>query len=227
MKDNELLAEDKEKSPSGARAILRVPEVLHALALNRRGISLTDLSNELGVPKASLLRMLRTLQQADYVEHDGKYCLGPATYRLAGLVIQAANARPLPSCARPTMERLSQDTREGVILGVLSDDRTEIVYIDMIEALAPLRFTVPLGNSRPLFSSASGKALLTFLPEADRQSYIETADFSPLTKNTTRRDELPDILAEIKKSGIADVYNLSGGLSAWQEANLPVSRKKS
>ena len=33
--------------------------------------------------------------------------------------------------------------------------------------------------------------------------------------------------AQIKKSGIADVYNLSGGLSAWQEANLPVSRKKS
>lgn len=33
--------------------------------------------------------------------------------------------------------------------------------------------------------------------------------------------------AQIKKSGITDVYNLSGGLSAWQEANLPVSRKKS
>lgn len=33
--------------------------------------------------------------------------------------------------------------------------------------------------------------------------------------------------AQIKKSGIADVYNLSGGLSAWQEANLPVSRRKS
>lgn len=33
--------------------------------------------------------------------------------------------------------------------------------------------------------------------------------------------------AQIKKSGIADVYSLSGGLSAWQEANLPVSRKKS
>ena len=33
--------------------------------------------------------------------------------------------------------------------------------------------------------------------------------------------------AQIKKSGIVDVYSLSGGLSAWQEANLPVSRKKS
>jgi len=32
--------------------------------------------------------------------------------------------------------------------------------------------------------------------------------------------------AKLKKSGIANVYSLSGGLAAWQDANLPVSRKK-
>lgn len=32
--------------------------------------------------------------------------------------------------------------------------------------------------------------------------------------------------AQLKKSGIADVYSLNGGLAAWQDANLPVSRKK-
>ena len=32
--------------------------------------------------------------------------------------------------------------------------------------------------------------------------------------------------AQLKKSGIADVYSLSGGLAAWLDANLPVSRKK-
>ena len=32
--------------------------------------------------------------------------------------------------------------------------------------------------------------------------------------------------AQIKKSGIADVYSLSGGLAAWLDANLPISRKK-
>lgn len=32
--------------------------------------------------------------------------------------------------------------------------------------------------------------------------------------------------AKLKKSGIADVYSLNGGLAAWLDANLPVSRKK-
>ena len=32
--------------------------------------------------------------------------------------------------------------------------------------------------------------------------------------------------AQLKKNGVANAYSLSGGLSAWQEAHLPVSRKK-
>jgi rhodanese-related sulfurtransferase len=32
--------------------------------------------------------------------------------------------------------------------------------------------------------------------------------------------------ALLKKNNIANVYSLSGGLSAWIDANLPVSRKK-
>ncbi|MCB1777926.1 MAG: rhodanese-like domain-containing protein [Candidatus Competibacteraceae bacterium] len=32
--------------------------------------------------------------------------------------------------------------------------------------------------------------------------------------------------ALLKKNGIANVRNLSGGLNAWQDANLPINRKK-
>jgi rhodanese-related sulfurtransferase len=32
--------------------------------------------------------------------------------------------------------------------------------------------------------------------------------------------------AQLKKNGIANVYSLNGGLAAWLDANLPVSRKK-
>jgi rhodanese-related sulfurtransferase len=33
--------------------------------------------------------------------------------------------------------------------------------------------------------------------------------------------------ALLKKNGIANVRSLSGGLNAWQDANLPINRKKS
>lgn len=32
--------------------------------------------------------------------------------------------------------------------------------------------------------------------------------------------------ALLKKNGVANVHSLSGGLSAWQDASLPISRKK-
>ena len=32
--------------------------------------------------------------------------------------------------------------------------------------------------------------------------------------------------AQLRKAGFTDVYNLRGGILAWQSANLPLSRKK-
>jgi rhodanese-related sulfurtransferase len=32
--------------------------------------------------------------------------------------------------------------------------------------------------------------------------------------------------AQLRKAGFAEVYNLKGGILAWQNANLPLSRKK-
>lgn len=198
-----------EKSDNGPRAILRVPEVLSALASKHAGSSLAELSQQLKLPKTSLHRLLRTLEHGKYVTYQaGSYQLGPETFRLGRLIGQAAPTATFPACARPVLEWLANETHESVMLGILSDQMTEMVYVEVIDSKAPLRFTIPVGNRRPLYTAAAGKAVLAFLPAEVQKRYIEEADFVQLTPFTTQRHEMPELLRKARAEAV--VFDRNG-----------------
>lgn len=200
----------------GPRAVLRVPEVLMALAIRGGGASLTELSQQLGLPKTSLHRLLRTLEQGGYLAHQGSvYVLASESFRLAALVGQARRPVEFPACARPVVEWLARETGETVTLNILSEQENEIIYVDVIESDSPLRFTVRIGNRRPLFCVAAGKAMLAFSAEEKQIRYIERTEFLAFTPETTRKEEMPAILREARGRGIAfDRNGIVEGASA-------------
>ena len=197
----------KQKKPTdaaGPRAILRVPEALVAVAVASQGSSLADLSARLAVPKTSLHRLLRTLESGGYlIYQSGEYSLGPASFHLAALINKAAPSNAFPNCARPVMEWLAQATHETVLLGVLTENNTEIQYVDAIDSAASVRFSVSIGDRRALYSAASGKAVLAFLPSAVQKHYIERTAFKQFTTFTSRKKELPALLREIRSKACA------------------------
>jgi DNA-binding IclR family transcriptional regulator len=189
---------------AGPRAILRVPDVLLALAAQRDGSSLAELSAQLEVPKTSLHRLLRTLERGGYLTHQsGLYLLGPASFHLASLVGKAAPANAFPASARPMLEWLAHETQETVMLGVLSDQQTEIIYVDVIVSDASVRFALSIGDRRPLYCAASGKAALAFFPPEAQRAYLARAEFTRFTPHTTGKKELPGLLRKIQETAIA------------------------
>lgn len=192
-----------EREDAGPRAILRVPEVLIAIAAKRGGVGLADLGQQLKLPKTSLHRLLTTLEHGGYViRQGGLYTPGPESFRLARLIGQAMPSADFPACARPALEWLAQETGETVMLCILSERKTESIYVDVIESEAPLRFSVRVGNRRPLFSVAAGKAMLAFLPLDQQASYLDQTDFLQFTADTTRKDEMPELLAEVREQAV-------------------------
>lgn len=192
------------KAEDSPRAILRVPEVLQALATAGRDCSAAELSQLLDVPKTSLRRLLLTLENRQFLsQSNGRFALGPASFRLAQLISRSRPPAALTSSARPTMEWLSQHTREGVMLAVLSEDGREVIYIDIIASLEKIGLSIPLGNRRPLNSSAAGRAIIAFLPDPQKDDLLRTLDFEPLTHRTTRPEQLPRILADIRARGVS------------------------
>lgn len=214
------MATDDTKE-AGPRAILRVPEVLMAVAGRRGGISLAELAQNLALPKTSLHRLLRTLEGGGYLVHaGGLYSPGPESQRLAGVLSRASQLADFPSCARPVLEGLAAETGETVMLSVLSEAGTESIYVDVIESEAPLRFTLRVGNRRPLFSTASGKVMLAFASADAQKRYLAQADFLRFTAETSGRKDLPAILKQAFKDAV--VFDRNGIVDGASGVASPV-----
>lgn len=218
--DNAGLGESGRED-AGPRAILRVPEVLMAVARNAAGIGLGKLAQDLTLPKTSLHRLLRTLEHGGFVVRaDGLYRPGPESFRLAAALGQAAPAAQFPACARPVLEMLAEETGETVMLSVISEKLTESIYLEVIESLSPLRFAMRAGNRRPLFSVASGKAMLAFQSPEQQQRYLDQAEFFEFTVETSRKDEMPSLLRRTRASGV--VYDRNGIVDGASGVASPV-----
>lgn len=181
-------------------APLRVMQLVGALAAGQDALTLSQLSGQLGVPKSSLLSLLRTLASGGYVEPaDGSWRLGQEAFALGALI---ARSRPFPDNLRPLLARLSRQCGETVLIAVPSDNWTEVVYVDLIESEHSLRFKVAVGSRDPLHCTALGLAMLAFAPAPVRENHVATAQLKRVTQaSITSRTELAAVLARAR-SGV-------------------------
>lgn len=224
MAEADVITDDSEREEAGPRAILRVPEVLMAVAARDGGIAMGELAQTLKLPKTSVHRLLRTLEHGGFVVRTGGlFRPGPESFRLAAALSQAAPEARFPASARPALEVLAEESGETATLSALSERLTESIYLDVIESASPLRFAVRAGNRRPLFSVASGKAMLAFRSAAEQARYLDQTEFLEFTPETSRREEMPALLLRARKAGV--VYDRNGIVDGASGIASPVFDK--
>jgi IclR family acetate operon transcriptional repressor len=180
-------ADDQEPTaalPGGTQTLVRGLHVLEAVAGRGEPIGVGELSKLVGLPKSTVQRLLRTLEQEGWAEVSGepvtRWQLSP---RLLALGRRATPARSLHDAARPHIEALAARTGETIHLAVPDQDR-RIVLIERIDSVHPVRTFVSIGASMHLHTSASGKALLSLLPN-DHVERILARPLERVMPNTT------------------------------------------
>ena len=165
------------------RATDRVIDILELAAASREGLALKDVSRGVETPKSSLLPLLRTLTARGYLEQGraGEYRLGPKAVELG---TRSRGRRDLVETARPALEALMRRTGETVFLATLTGDGTGIAYVDKVESEQIIRYSSGVGDRRPLHATASGKAILAFLPEPRRAEILESLELVRYTERT-------------------------------------------
>jgi DNA-binding IclR family transcriptional regulator len=223
---------------SVARSATRLVALFEALAKSEEGVSLAELSTTIAAPKSTLLGILRSMVALGYMEHGhGLYRLGPKSFRLAADILAI---RRFPNLVRPIMQDLASKSGETVFLVVLDHLAQRVTYTEVIESANPLRYTVPTGTSRPLYSSAGGLMLLAYQEPAWIDAYIRSTRLEPLTdRTTTNPRRLRDRLAEIRREGFgislgetvpgaaglaAPIFNVDGTVSAGLLIGAPLDR---
>jgi len=156
--------------PYVVQPVFKALKVLEFVVENRREVSLSQVAAEVGLPKTTTFRYLRTLAATGFLSHDGVadlYGIGPR-FRVLSQIDRNIDA--LRRLALPVMADLGRSFNETINLGVLSQGH--VVYVEMIECSRSLRMQVRIGDRHPLHSTALGKAILAHLPADERMLFL-------------------------------------------------------
>jgi len=196
------LPDGKNDGRQGPRSLLRVLTILRLLAGSDRDLTLTEVSESANWPKSSIMVLMRSLVNIGYLERiDDKYRLGPASYELASRI---SAGRDLAEIARSPLIKLAKVTGQTALLTEMGPDQQSAVHLSVIQSDRPIRFVTPSGASRPLYTTANGTCLVSFMPLDWINRYLKTTKFTKYTKNTVvNRSVLRARFLENRERGFA------------------------
>ena len=152
------------------RAVDRALDILLCFTREEPARSLTQIAEAIHMSKTTVHRLLATLENKRFITRDnttGLYRLGLRFIEMASLVLQDAE---LHRWAQPYLRRLASQYGETVDLSIL--DGSHVIYLEVIESPQRLKLAAAVGQRLPAFFTASGKALLAYLPEEQAQKII-------------------------------------------------------
>lgn len=181
----------------------RVLRVLEALSGEPGGVDLGVLSARLGLPVSATHRLLATLSECGFVSQDGATGAYGLTLKLAQLAFRDLDLRGLPDAGQIVLDALAERTREYCRLAVVEDQN--LVWIARAQgATAGLRYDPPMGAEIVLHATATGKAWLASLPEADALRIVCARGFRAGGPNALSDvDALRVHLTQTRQRGVA------------------------
>jgi IclR family acetate operon transcriptional repressor len=144
---------------TGVRSVLTGMRVLERLS-EPGVVGVSELARDLGLPKSSVQRMLRTLQEGGWAtEVEGQTTRWTLTPKMFQLGQRHQAGHDLRAIALPVMERLREETRETIHLAALKGD--SVFVLECLDSPQPVRAHVSPGMLIPLLASANGHALIS------------------------------------------------------------------
>jgi DNA-binding IclR family transcriptional regulator len=182
------------------RTVERTLNILFLIAKATAPLSLGEVSESTGLDKATVLRLLATLEQFRLVQRDDKtrsYSIGSGVWQLYSYY-----QSELKTIAESHLRKLRDTTGESVTLVVARG--LERVVLMAMEASHELRVVPSLNSVVPVYSGASGKVLMAYLERDKLDSIIEKTDLRPLNAfDVIDRDSFLTNLSQVRRDGYA------------------------
>lgn len=195
------------------QSVRKAVTLLRATAASTSGTSVSALARAAGLPRATALRLIQTMEQEGLllrVPEDDRVLLGPELVRLARQVDMGTLVREV---ARGRLGELREAVRETVTLSVVAPDGSlDLVYqVDGPQLLGPRSW---VGQRFALHASSSGKVLLSTYDDERLERFLRDP-LPALTPHTiTTRRALREELAGDRSRGYASTIDeLEEGLS--------------
>lgn len=185
------------------RALIRGLEAL--AVLNRReGATVSEVTNEIKLPRTTTYRILETLAQAGYVYRDSKDDRYRLTVMVRGLADGFDDEAWVTQIARPCITDLTKEIVWPVSLA--SPSGTSMLVRDTTDHTSPLAVErLSAGFRIPLLTTSCGRAYLAFCSAEQRDTLLDILSRSQREEDqlARRRPEVDKMLDEAREQGYA------------------------
>jgi IclR family transcriptional regulator, KDG regulon repressor len=173
--------------------------VLELMSLADRPLSVAELAQSTKLAPSNVHRILSTLFQMQYVSKNEQTSRYQLNLKIWEVGVRVMERNLLRRVSRPFLRRMNEETKEAAFLNVKVGD--EMLYMDSVDAILPLRSTARLGARAPIAFTASGKAVLAFAPDGDM--WVRRLVAENTTGRELNENGLLAQLAEIRRNGFA------------------------
>lgn len=204
-------------SSTPVKSALRVLELLEFFAEWRRPASVKEIAQSLGYPQSSTSVLLKSLMESGYFDHDLRTGMYAPNVRLSLATAWIEEQLYSEQSLLRMMERVLAETGHTVMIGTRQG--VHVRYLHVLQATRAGSFQSKSGLLRPLFRSATGKMLLTTLPERDIARLLRQAN--AYEADATLHVNVDQALTERRQALVAG-YAISWGTSVVGAAAIAV-----
>lgn len=191
---------DAMADPSFMTSLARGLAVVRAFSDQRRTLTIAQISQKTGIPRAAVRRCLHTLRQLGYAGAEmNNFSLKP---KILTLGYSYLSSTPLTVSAQPYLNNISRVLNESCSLAVL--DENEILYLARAATSRVMSVALNTGSRLPAYCTSLGRVMLAHLPDAELKRYLETVKLRAFTDRTVvSAKRLKEILMEVRSNGYA------------------------
>ncbi len=194
----------------------RVLNILNLLSVNADGLTLTEISKAILVPKSTLYPILQSMTDMNYIQlskSSFRYKLGISTFCIGSSYSQDEY---MLDFTKSIMKNVVAEIKEICQMGVLEGNNVLYVLKEEPEVGLDIRIISRVGKRLPAYCTALGKALLSNY-DIEELKKLYPKGLIPYTENTiTDFDVLNSQLLTIRQEHIAKEYEeVTNGLCCY------------
>ncbi|WP_426173964.1 IclR family transcriptional regulator domain-containing protein [Massilia sp. TWR1-2-2] len=191
---------DALTDPSFMTSLARGLAVLRAFSDSRRALTIAQISQKTGIPRAAVRRCLHTLKQLGYAEAEmNNFSLRPKVLTLGYSYLSST---PLAVSSQPYLNNVSRALNESCSLAVLDD--SEVLYIARSATSRVMSVALNAGSRLPAYCTSLGRVMLAHLEPDELDAYFARTKLRPMTERTVvSQKRLREILAGVRQQGYA------------------------
>ena len=162
-------------------ALERGLAILECLTRSQHGLTVSQLTRNLGFPKSSVHALLLTFERHGYLYRDGtsgRYRLGLRICDLANIALARIKLRDQ---AAPLLSRLRDSTSLTAHMAILEHD--EALLVEKMES-PKMHVNSWIGKRMDLHCTALGKALIAYLPDEQVETLVQRRGMLRHNENT-------------------------------------------